>query len=176
MFLKGFTQAHPLFNVIDVGAGKEHADHKIREHLDLYIRNPQVLKIFFGGKSTFAVIYSQVFNKETGAHDNGYMGNLAAAQTNGQTNKLVILRSYSHVAREIHSLKLPSLEIPGLFLPTKLPPLFPNTVPSGQYAPTLPYPMPPERDRSESPKSIGSPKKQHSKLGRTYTGNTKKRQ
>ncbi|PVF95523.1 hypothetical protein CPB86DRAFT_572930 [Serendipita vermifera] len=158
LFLKGFTQAHPLFNVVDVGSGKEHADHKIREHLDLYIRNPQVLKIFFGG-----------------AHDNGYMGNLAAAQTTGQTNKLVILKSYSYIAREIQSLNLPILEIPGLFLPNKLPPLFPNITPSGQYSSMFLYSTPVERDRSESPKSTGSPKKQHSKLGRPQTANSKKR-
>ena len=48
-FFKGFVQAHPTFDIIDVGSGKEKADHKIREHLDVFLRNPQVNKVFFGG-------------------------------------------------------------------------------------------------------------------------------
>jgi hypothetical protein len=61
-FFKGFVQAHPLFDVIDVGVGKEKADHKLREHLDLFLRNPQTTKIFFGGEDTSIVNLTYHFN------------------------------------------------------------------------------------------------------------------
>jgi len=61
-FFKGFVQAHPLFDVIDVGAGKEKADHKLREHLDLFLRNPQTTKIFFGGEGTLIIILMSYSN------------------------------------------------------------------------------------------------------------------
>lgn len=48
-FFRGFVQADPLINVVDVGRGKEAADDKMREHLDLFLRNPQTKIIFFGG-------------------------------------------------------------------------------------------------------------------------------
>lgn len=117
-FFKGFVQAHPTFNIIDAGPGKEKADHKLREHLDIFLRNPQTSKIFFGG-----------------SHDNGYVGNLVAAQTNGYIKKIVILRSYATLAREIQNLHLPSLDIPGLFLPNKLPGLLGSTSPPNHYSP-----------------------------------------
>jgi hypothetical protein len=67
------------------------------------------------------------------------MGNLVAAQTNGYINKIVVLRSYATLAREIQNLHLPTLDIPGLFLSTKLPPYFGSTSPPGHYSPV---PMP----------------------------------
>ncbi|KAK2755639.1 c-x8-c-x5-c-x3-h type zinc finger protein [Colletotrichum kahawae] len=55
-FGHGFSRAQPLFNFVDVGPGKEAADHKIRETLRLMVRNNQCKHIFFGP-----------------CHDNGYL-------------------------------------------------------------------------------------------------------
>jgi len=103
LFLSGFNAAHGLFSVVDVGRNKEAADYKIRDHLDILIRIPQVYKIFFAG-----------------SHDNGYVHVLSSMQTVGYMDKLVILRSYTNVARQIGSLNIPVYEIPDLFLKEKL--------------------------------------------------------
>lgn len=55
-FGRGFGAARPLFNFIDVGRGKERADHKIRESLRLYMPLAQCRHVFFGP-----------------CHDNGYL-------------------------------------------------------------------------------------------------------
>ncbi|TDZ37070.1 hypothetical protein C8035_v008222 [Colletotrichum spinosum] len=55
-FGRGFGRAQPLFSFIDVGAGKESADHKIREMLRLMVRITQCKHVFFGP-----------------CHDNGYL-------------------------------------------------------------------------------------------------------
>lgn len=73
------------------------------DHLDILIRIPQVYKIFFAG-----------------SHDNGYVHALASIQTAGYLDKLVILRSYTDVARQIENLNIPAYEIPDLFLKEKL--------------------------------------------------------
>jgi hypothetical protein len=73
------------------------------DHLDLLIRIPQVHKIFFAG-----------------SHDNGYAHVLSSIRTVGYVDKLVILRSYTDVARQIENLDMAVYEIPGLFLKEKL--------------------------------------------------------
>lgn len=102
-FLNGFGGAHQLFSIVDVGMGKEAADHKLREYLDMFTKMPQTFKVFFGG-----------------GHDNGYQGSLVALHTLGFKEKLVLLQSYTQTAREIGTLCLPTLEIPGLFMTNKL--------------------------------------------------------
>lgn len=47
-FGRAFGLAQPLFNFIDVGDGKERADHKIRETLRLFLPIPQCKHVFFG--------------------------------------------------------------------------------------------------------------------------------
>ena len=55
-----------------------------------------------------------------GSHDNGYVHVLSSMQTVGYVDKLVILRSYTDVARQIENLNIPVYEIPDLFLKEKL--------------------------------------------------------
>lgn len=55
-FGRSFGLAQPLFSFIDVGAGKERADHKIRETLRLFLPQSQCKQVFFGP-----------------SHDNGYV-------------------------------------------------------------------------------------------------------
>lgn len=49
-FLSAFNQASPWFSIVDVGQGKEAADAKLREHLRVLTRNPQIVRVFFGGQ------------------------------------------------------------------------------------------------------------------------------
>lgn len=55
-FGRSFGLAQPLFSFIDVGGGKERADHKLRENLRLYMRIAQCKHVFFAP-----------------CHDNGYL-------------------------------------------------------------------------------------------------------
>lgn len=47
-FGRAFGLAQPLFSFIDVGEGKERADHKIRETLRVFLPNAQCKHVFFG--------------------------------------------------------------------------------------------------------------------------------
>ena len=55
-FGRAFTRTQPLFSFVDVGFGKEQADHKIRETLRFMIRLGQCKHVLFGP-----------------CHDNGYL-------------------------------------------------------------------------------------------------------
>ncbi|USW48662.1 Putative Zinc finger, CCCH-type [Septoria linicola] len=55
-FARSFGLAQLIFSFIDVGGGKERADHKLREHLRLYLRIAQCKHVFFAP-----------------CHDNGYL-------------------------------------------------------------------------------------------------------
>ncbi|KXT08868.1 hypothetical protein AC579_6757 [Pseudocercospora musae] len=46
-FARAFGLAQPLFSFVDVGSGKERADHKIRETFRLYMRISQCKHVFF---------------------------------------------------------------------------------------------------------------------------------
>ncbi|CAE6372169.1 unnamed protein product [Rhizoctonia solani] len=102
-FISGFNTASPLMSMLDVGAGKEAADAKIRELMRIFVRFPHVKRIYFGG-----------------GHDNGYTSNLATLQTEGYLDKIVLLQGYTEVAAEIKTLPLERLENNGLFLAAKL--------------------------------------------------------
>ncbi|KAH4895970.1 hypothetical protein HBH74_194040 [Parastagonospora nodorum] len=58
-FAQRFSVNQPLFSIIDVGQGKERADHKIKEMLRTFSANPTCRHIIFGG-----------------CHDAGYLVNL----------------------------------------------------------------------------------------------------
>ncbi|KAI8943515.1 hypothetical protein NX059_001512 [Plenodomus lindquistii] len=59
IFAQRFSVNQPLFSIIDVGHGKERADHKIKEMLRTFSDNPTCRHIIFGG-----------------CHDAGYLLNL----------------------------------------------------------------------------------------------------
>ncbi|KAH7392892.1 hypothetical protein BKA66DRAFT_457119 [Pyrenochaeta sp. MPI-SDFR-AT-0127] len=59
VFAQRFSVNQPLFSVIDVGQGKERADHKLKEMLRTFSDNPTCRHIIFGG-----------------CHDAGYLVNL----------------------------------------------------------------------------------------------------
>ncbi|KAL8711232.1 MAG: hypothetical protein Q9220_004377 [cf. Caloplaca sp. 1 TL-2023] len=47
-FASGFTGRHPLFDFVNVGAGKERADHKIRSCFEFYVTNMQCKHVVLG--------------------------------------------------------------------------------------------------------------------------------
>ncbi|KAJ7181694.1 hypothetical protein C8R43DRAFT_969999 [Mycena crocata] len=103
-FCLGFSQAAPLFSMLDVGQGKEAADTKIKEYLRVFTRFPQTSFVFFGG-----------------AHDNGYASALASLENEGFLHKLVLLRGYKDLPTELKNLQLPELTIESVFMTHKLP-------------------------------------------------------
>jgi hypothetical protein len=80
-----------------------------------------------------------------------------ALHTLGFKEKLVLLQSYTQTAREIGSLRLPTLEIPGLFMTSKLDkrPVFKKTRVQSEpvFSHSSPANLPP---RSASPQKKGS--------------------
>ncbi|KAL8927602.1 MAG: hypothetical protein Q9172_001312 [Xanthocarpia lactea] len=48
LFANGFTGRHPLFDFVDVGVGKERADHKIRELFLFHINSLQCKHVLLG--------------------------------------------------------------------------------------------------------------------------------
>ncbi|KAJ7068134.1 hypothetical protein C8F01DRAFT_592893 [Mycena amicta] len=102
-FVLGFNQATRRFIMADVGDGKEAADTKIKAHLEDNIVLPQTFKIIFGG-----------------CHDNGYASDLRSHITAGFREKLILLKGYTQIAREIAALDLPELENADLFRAHKI--------------------------------------------------------
>ena len=47
-FMRAFCLAQPLYSVVDVGHGKERADHKCRQLFDAMVRVPQCKHVIFG--------------------------------------------------------------------------------------------------------------------------------
>lgn len=58
VFAQRFSMNQPLFSIIDVGPGKEKADHKIKETFRIFSENPTCRHIVFAG-----------------CHDSGYVNN-----------------------------------------------------------------------------------------------------
>ncbi|THH32671.1 hypothetical protein EUX98_g1526 [Antrodiella citrinella] len=102
-FLAGFNQAGQRFVMVDVGAGKENADSKLKAFLHDNARSPQTSKIFFGA-----------------SHDNGYTPDLKSLISDGFGHKLILLPGYTEIAYSIRELELHTLIIPNLFLADKL--------------------------------------------------------
>ncbi|KAF1917944.1 hypothetical protein BDU57DRAFT_514446 [Ampelomyces quisqualis] len=74
VFAQRFSVNQPLFSIIDVGQGKERADHKIREMLRTFSDNPTCRHIIFGG-----------------CHDAGYLTHLDQFKHNELTAARITL-------------------------------------------------------------------------------------
>jgi hypothetical protein len=83
-FSQAFNLAKSLYNFVDVGPGKEHADHKLREHLRFYLSDVQCKHVYFAGCHDTGYIpvleeYSSISTQaaritlvETGNYDRGF--------------------------------------------------------------------------------------------------------
>ncbi|KAL1413237.1 hypothetical protein Q8F55_000990 [Vanrija albida] len=103
-FWLGFSAAHDLFSVIDVGHGKEATDAKVREHLKLYASHRQCGTIFLGA-----------------SHDNSYATVLQSLETTTPLlSKLVILKGYTDLAQGLKQYADRAVTVPDLFRTTRL--------------------------------------------------------
>lgn len=134
-FGRAFSHAQPLFSFIDVGGGKERADHKIRETLRLFLPNAQCKHVFFGP-----------------CHDNGYLPVLEPYRLDPATSSRLTLIETTPATPGFMQLGLPRIRCsPRLFrsdnLPASAPAKF-NGTPSPFQPPmpvrtnTVPVPAP----------------------------------
>lgn len=103
-FARAFGLAQPLFNFIDVGSGKERADHKIRETLRLYLPIPQCKHIFFGP-----------------CHDNGYLPVLEPYKREISVSPRLSLVETRPAERGFHELGFRMISFPRIFRDSDLP-------------------------------------------------------
>lgn len=103
-FGRAFGLAAPLFNFIDVGSGKERADHKVRETLRLFLPMPQCKHIFFGP-----------------CHDNGYLPVLEPYKRDPTTSSRITFIETTPAEPGFVALGFPRIKLPKIFRDTNLP-------------------------------------------------------
>lgn len=74
-FILGFSAAHPLFTMVDVGIQKEAADAKIRSSVQLFAKLPSCKLVLAGV-----------------GHDGGYSSLMQSIETEGLIGKVYILK------------------------------------------------------------------------------------
>ncbi|KAK1467184.1 C-x8-C-x5-C-x3-H type zinc finger protein [Colletotrichum melonis] len=103
-FGRGFGRAQPLFSFIDVGSGKESADHKIREMLRVMVRIGQCKHIFFGP-----------------CHDNGYLPVLEPYKLDDKVASKFTLIETTPAEEGFKQLKFHRIIFNSVFMSEKLP-------------------------------------------------------
>jgi len=102
-FARAFGRTQPLFSFIDVGAGKEQADHKIRETLRWLVRLSQCKHIFFGP-----------------CHDNGYLPFLEEYKRNPAVAPRLTLLEITPALPGFTQLGFKVSDLPGIFRESQL--------------------------------------------------------
>ncbi|EKG09369.1 Zinc finger CCCH-type protein [Macrophomina phaseolina MS6] len=114
-FTRAFNLHQPLFNFIDVGSGKERADHKIKEMLRLFTTNIQCKHIIFSG-----------------CHDNGYLPCLDPYKHDLSNANRISLLETTPVQPGFTALKFKTVRFSSVFrldeLPERPPPVNPIIV------------------------------------------------
>ncbi|KAF1991012.1 hypothetical protein K402DRAFT_368779 [Aulographum hederae CBS 113979] len=127
-FTRAFSLNQPLFSFIDVGVGKERADHKIKEMFRLFISNHQCKHIIFGG-----------------CHDNGYLPNLDSYKLDASVSQRISLLESTPMESGFTMLKYNVLRLPSLFRTESLPDRptgKPPAIVSSSSFPKVPTPAP----------------------------------
>jgi hypothetical protein len=128
-FARAFSLAQPLFSVIDVGQGKERADHKIRETLRVFLPNAQCKHMYFGP-----------------ANDNGYLCVLESYKRE-YVNRLTLVETRPAEPGFVES-GLRRIQFPKIFRADNLPSRPTNSYSSSSIA-TMPA-LTPQRSASGS--------------------------
>ncbi|KAF8600089.1 hypothetical protein BDV93DRAFT_546539 [Ceratobasidium sp. AG-I] len=102
-FITGFNASSSM-TIMDVGEGIQAVDNKICDLMRIFVNDPRVKRVYFGG-----------------GHDGGYAPILSKAEEGGHLHKIVLLQGYDQLAPTIKAYNLPSLKIDELFLAKKLP-------------------------------------------------------
>ncbi|KAF2237206.1 C-x8-C-x5-C-x3-H type zinc finger protein [Viridothelium virens] len=103
-FSRAFSLNQPLFSIIDVGFGKERADHKLKEFFRFFVQNVQCKHIIFGG-----------------THDNGYLPNLDPYKKDTLAAKRITLLQSAAIQPGFRELGFPIVRFDSVFRPTDLP-------------------------------------------------------
>lgn len=142
-FGRGFGRSQPLFSFVDVGSGKESADHKIRELLRLMVRVNQCKHIFFGP-----------------CHDKGYLPFLEPYKRDVKVAPRLTLLEATPAEHGFHDLGFKIVNFPNVFKTEPLParPSFPSMSSMGQ---SLPNMMPPPPLPSSAAAKVPPPRIQN---------------
>ncbi|KAM0273958.1 hypothetical protein ACHAQH_008101 [Verticillium albo-atrum] len=123
-FGRAFGRTQPLFSFVDVGSGKESADHKIRELMRLMVRVNQCKHIFFGP-----------------CHDNGYLPVLEPYKRDPNVAPRLTLLETTPAQPGFHQLGFKTVNFPAIFRSDPLP-ARPAMQPLPPPAPLVPAPSP----------------------------------
>jgi len=139
-FTRAFGLNQPLFNIIDVGSGKERADYKLRETFRLFLPNIHCKHVVFGGIS----------------HDFGYLPMLDPYKRDpALSSRISILETYT-AQESFKQLPFPFFQVPNIFRSQTLPSR-PDTYTMMQQAAampppqTLPQTLPPSQSQPQLP-------------------------
>ncbi|KAK5136364.1 hypothetical protein LTR08_003490 [Meristemomyces frigidus] len=142
-FGRSFGLAQSLFSFIDVGGGKERADHKVRETLRLFLPNAQCKHVFFGP-----------------CNDNGYLPVLEPYRRDALTAARLTLIETTAAEPGFTQLGLKRIRMPQVFrsqpLPSRISSININATPPAQQNP-LPIRAPPglgHRNTSSSAEAV----------------------
>ncbi|OBT40544.1 hypothetical protein VE00_08996 [Pseudogymnoascus sp. WSF 3629] len=97
-FCRGFCQTGGLSEFIDVGDGKDRADHQIKGVLEHFKENPCCMHIVLGG-----------------CHDNGYVCDLDIIKSEGSLQDRITLLKSFQTGRQYGDLPFKSIHLPSLF-------------------------------------------------------------
>ncbi|KAI5202680.1 hypothetical protein E4T38_05446 [Aureobasidium subglaciale] len=103
-FARAFSLNKSLFSFIDVGSGKERADHKVRETLRLFLPNMQCKHVIFGG-----------------CHDNGYLPTLDPYKRDQNTAPRISLLETLPIQPGFTQLGFKVVQFPTVFRSEPLP-------------------------------------------------------
>ncbi|KAK1756370.1 hypothetical protein QBC47DRAFT_379807 [Echria macrotheca] len=115
-FGRGFCRAQPLFSFVDVGFGKEQADHKVRKALEMMDKNVHCRALILGG-----------------CHDNGYATFLESFRN---SRKIGLLET-TPTAAGFRKLPFHTFAVPGVFRSEPLPQPRQVTAPPGFSLPLM---------------------------------------
>lgn len=132
-FGRAFGLAQSLFSFIDVGGGKERADHKVRETLRLFLPNAQCKHVFFGP-----------------CHDNGYLPVLEPYRRDIATASRITLVETTPAEPGFTELGLKRIRLPQVFRSVNLPNR-PNGTVSSPFQSTMTVRAPPDMNTGSVP-------------------------
>jgi len=108
-------------------------------------------------------LYCRLTFELLGGHDNGYLASLTALENEGFLRKLILLKGYRELAQEIRNLKLPEVELEGLFMKDKIKTHWTNTNTNKQN--TAAHPAAKRHGGSFTGSSTSTPKSGYKTLG-----------
>lgn len=140
-FLVGFGQASPRFVIMDAGPGRESTEAKVKgacavllglrdlrihtkpmlEYVKTYIRFPQTLRVFMGGKFLNHRLLPPLIVGQSGI-DDGYLNMYGNLEEEDLAGKLVLLQVPKESSPAVRHMAVRSIHLDGLFMEERLGP------------------------------------------------------